>query len=151
MGYLAGPNSSDSAAAPHSDRRASRNGAGSGAVRTLRALFVGSIIVPILVGAAGGYLSYKANYKAAAAALGEAVAVAAENTTKILDTHVLVAARIEDLLGGLSDAQVRAQEKTLHERIAHQIEGLPQVAAAWVLDAAGRELVSARVFPVDGD
>src|SRR5882724_12006519 len=69
----------------------------------------------------------------------------------ILDTHVLVAARIDDLLTGLTDAQLRAQEKTLHERIGQQIEGLPQVAAAWVIDASGRELVSARVFPVNRD
>ena len=114
-------------------------------------LLVGTIIVPLLLGAIGGYVSYQASYRAAAAALSEAVAVAEENTTKILDTHVLVAARIDDLLTGLTDAQIRAQEKTLHERIAQQIAGLPQVAAAWVIDADGRELISARVFPVDHD
>ena len=64
---------------------------------------------------------------------------------------MLVAARIDDLLTGLTDVQVRAREKTLHERIAQQIEGLPQVAAAWVIDANASELVSARVFPVDRD
>src|SRR6266436_10218348 len=64
---------------------------------------------------------------------------------------MLVAARIDDLLTGLTDPQLLAQEKTLHERIAQQIEGLPQVAAAWVIDANGRELVSARVFPVNRD
>src|SRR6266851_2986704 len=71
------------------------------------------------------------SYHAAAAALAEAVAVAEENTTKILDTHMLVAARIDDLPTGVTDPQLRAQEKTLHERIARQIEGLRQVAAAW--------------------
>ena len=41
------------------------------------------------------------------------------------------------------------QEKALHDRIAQQIKNLPQVAAAWVIDANGRELVSARVYPVN--
>ncbi len=151
MRYTAAPNSSGEAISPEADTRASRNVAVFGAVRTLRVLLVGTIIVPLLLAAIGGYVSYRASYQAAEAALAEAVAVAEENTTKILDTHMLVAARIDDLLTGLADPQLRAQEKTLHDRIAQQIEGLPQVAAAWVIDANGRELVSARVFPVNRD
>ena len=150
-GYTAAPNSSGDAKSPAPDEPATRTETAFGAIRTLRVLLVGTIIVPLLIGIVGGYFSYQASYRAAAAALAEAVAVAEENTTKILDTHVLVAARIDDLLTGLTDVQVRAREKTLHERIAQQIEGLPQVAAAWVIDANASELVSARVFPVDRD
>jgi two-component system NtrC family sensor kinase len=149
MRYTAAANSSDDAMSPASGKAASPNKAAFGAIRTLRVLLVGTIIVPLLLGAVGLYVSYRASYAAAAAALAEAVAVVGENTTKILDTHVLVAARIDDLLTGLTDAQLRAQEQALHERIAQQIKDLPQVAAAWVIDANGRELVSARVFPVD--
>src|SRR5258708_28764720 len=132
MRSVAGPNNSGDAKSPASERPASRNAAAFGAIRTLRVLLVGTIILPLLLAAIGGYFSYQASYQAAAAALAEAVAVAEENTTKILDTHVLVAARIDDLLTGLTDAQIRAQEKTLHERIAHQGEGLPPGAAGLV-------------------
>src|SRR5216683_6524470 len=151
MRSMAAPNNSGDTRSPEPAKPAARNAAGFGAIRTLRILLVGTIIVPLLVAAIGGYFSYRASYQAAAAALAEAVAVAEENTTKILDTHMLVAARIDDLLTGVTDPQLRAQEKTLHERIALQIEGLRQVAAAWVIDANGRELVSARVFPVRRD
>ncbi len=151
MRYTAAPSGSGDANSPESEQQASRRAAVFGAIRTLRVLLVGTIIVPILLAAIGGYFSYRTSYQSAAAALAEAVAVAEENTTKILDTHMLVAARIDDLLTGLTDAQLAAQEKTLHERIAQQIEGLPQVAAAWVIDANGREVVSARVFPVNRD
>ena len=130
---------------------ASRRGGAFGAIRTLQVLLVGTIVVPLLLGGIGGYLSYRASYESAASALAEAVAVAEENTTKVLDTHMLVAARIDDLLSGLSDDQIRADEAALHERIAKQISDLPQVAAAWVIDASGRELVSARVYPVNRD
>src|SRR5712691_8253038 len=108
--------------APHGE-------AASGAIRTLRVLVVGTVILPLLLGAIGGYLSYRATYQRAAAALSEAVAVAEENTTKILDTHVLVAARIDDLLVGQGDAELQAREQSLHEKIAQQIADLPQVAA----------------------
>src|SRR5437870_5555115 len=64
-----------------------------GAVWTLRLLLIGMIAIPPLLAAIGGYLSYRANDQHATAALAEAVVVAEENTTKVLDTHMLVAAR----------------------------------------------------------
>jgi len=150
MAELASPGNRDDTAMPAPGRLASsRIGAAFGAIGTLRALLVGSIVAPLLFATIGGYFSLRAAQDRAAAALGEAVAVAAENTTKILDTHALVAARIDDLLTGLSDGQVRMQERALHERIAQQVQDLPQVAAAWAIDSAGHALVSARVFPVD--
>src|SRR5216684_1251715 len=118
MRSMAAPNNSRDVRSPGSEKPAPQHAAPSGAVRTLRVLLVGTIIVPLLLAAVGGYFSYRASYRAAAMALAEAVAVAQENTTKILDTHTLVAARIDDLLTGVTDPQLRAQEKTLREQIA---------------------------------
>lgn len=120
-----------------------------GAVRALRTLLVATALALPLLALAAAYLSYQANENRAASALSEAVAVGEENTAKILDTHVLVAERISDLLTGLSDTDIQAQQEALHRRIAQQIAELPQVAAAWAIGADGRELVSAKVFPVD--
>ena len=149
MRQTAASSSSDLGTPPASGEPPPRDEAAFGAIRTLRLLVVGTIVVPLLLAVVGGYFSYRASYQRASAALAEAVIVAEENTTKILDTHVLVAARIDDLLAGMTDAQVRAQENVLHQRIAQQIADLPQVAAAWVIDASGHELVSARVYPVN--
>jgi two-component system NtrC family sensor kinase len=143
------PNGFNDAAAPDTQWRASRIEARFGAIRTLRLLLIGSIVVPLVVGLAGAFFAYRGSYERATAALTEAVAVAEENTTKVLDTHLLIAARIDDLLAGLSDTDVVAREQALHDRIAQQVEHLPQVAAAWVIDATGHEVVSARVYPVN--
>ena len=121
------------------------------AVGMLRLLLVAAILVPLSLGSVAAYLSYRDSYAQAAAAASQAVAVATENTNKVLDTHLLIAARINDLLGAMSDDQIHASEKSLHDRIAEQISRLPEVAAAWVIDAQGRELVSARVYPVNRD
>jgi signal transduction histidine kinase len=121
-----------------------------GAVGMLRLLLLATILIPLGLGAVAAYLSYRANYEHATASASEAVAVAAENTAKVLDTHLLVAARIDDLLGTMTDDQIRAMEKPLHDKVAKQIAGLPQVAAAWVIGAGGRELLSAHVYPVNG-
>ena len=151
MPYTADPGDSKSAMSPAPGKRELPKEPAFGAIKTLRLLLLGTIMAPLLLGAVGGYLSYRASYERAAAALTEAVTVAEENTTKVLDTHVLVAARIDDLLAGMSDAEVHAEEGGLHDRIARQIKDLPQVAAAWVIDSNGRELVSARVYPVNRD
>src|SRR6266700_2983380 len=109
MRSMAAPNNSGDTKSPESEKSAPRSTAAFGAIRTLRVLLVGTIIVPLLL------------------------------------------AGIGDLLTGVTDPQLRAQEKTLHEQIARQSEGLRQIAAAWVIGADGRELVSARVFPVNRD
>jgi two-component system, NtrC family, sensor kinase len=115
----------------------------------LRLLLFATILVPLSLGSVAAYLSYLNSYAHATSSASEAVAVATENTTKVLDTHLLVAARIKDLLGAMTDEQIHADEQELHDRISQQIASLPEVAAAWVIDASGHELVSARVYPVN--
>ena len=119
------------------------------AVGMLRLLLFATIVAPLTLGSVAAYLSYLDSYATAAASASQAVAVATQNTTKVLDTHLLVAARINDLLGTMTGEQILSSEKQLHDRIAQQIDRLPEVAAAWVIDASGRELVSARVYPVN--
>jgi signal transduction histidine kinase len=121
------------------------------AIRFLRFLLVCVVVVPLALAILGGYATYQAHLTRTEEVLVQSVADAAENTGKVLDTHRLVAARIDDLLGPLTDQQIRNQEQALHERLSQQIKDLPQIAAAWVLDASGRELVSAKVYPVNGD
>jgi hypothetical protein len=81
MRYTAAPNRSNDAVSPVPGKAASPNKAAFGAIGTLRVLLVGTIVVPLLLGAVGLYVSYRAGNAAAAAALAEAVAVAEENTT----------------------------------------------------------------------
>src|SRR5882672_5857978 len=122
-----------------------------GAGGALRLLLVTTIVVPLFLGIVTGYLSYQHSYEQAVSSASKAVAFAAENTTKLLDMQRLVAVRVNDLLGSMTDDQVRSLEKSLHEQIAQQIADMPQVVAAWVIGANGRGLVSGRVYPVDRD
>jgi signal transduction histidine kinase len=122
-----------------------------GAIRFLRVLLIGTVVAPFALAIIGGYATYQAHFGRTEETLVQSVADAAENTVKVLDMHRLVAARIDDLLAPLTDQQIRDREQALHEQLSQQIKDLPEVAAAWALDANGRELVSAKVYPVDGD
>jgi len=117
------------------------------AIRTLRLLLLGSILAPLLVLLGGSYVAYKTTLDHARTDLIETVAIAEENIVKVLDTHALVAARVSDLLGGLSDEAIRAREKELHDSLRLQIADLPQVETAWAVDRTGHLLVGARNFP----
>jgi len=114
-------------------------------------LLIGIVVAPFTLAIVGVYATYQTHLRTTEETLVRSVADAAENTVKVLDTHRLVAARIDDFLAPLTDQQIRDREQSLHEQLSQQIKDLPEVAAAWSLDASGRELVSAKVYPVDGD
>src|SRR5438045_4256756 len=82
-----------------------------GAARMLHLLLIGSILAPALVLLGGGYLGYQRTFEGAQADLAQDTAVAEENVIKVLDTHEIVAARVGDLLAGLSDEEIRAREQ----------------------------------------
>jgi len=117
--------------------------------RLLRLLLIGSIVVPLAVLAGGGYLAWVSTREHAEADLMRRVAIAEEHALKVLDTHQLVAARINDLIGNLSDQAILIEEQVLHGQLAQEIKNLPQVQTALVIGRNGRPLVSATVYPVD--
>src|SRR6266581_4829155 len=120
-----------------------------GAVWPIRFLLGGSLIVPLLVLTGGGYLAYDATIERAKTNLMRAASVAEEHAIKVLDTHQLIGARLNDLVKDLDDATIRSREAELHDHIAQTIKNLPQVQTALIIDRAGRPLVSANLFPVD--
>jgi signal transduction histidine kinase len=121
----------------------------SDATRLLRILLIGSILVPLAVLAGGGYLAWKSTRERASADLMRRVAIAEEHAIKVLDTHQLVAARVNDLLGNLTDQAILIEQRVLHEQLKQEIKNLPQVQTVLVIGRDGHPLVSANVYPVD--
>jgi signal transduction histidine kinase len=119
------------------------------ATRLLRILLVGSILVPLAVLAGGGYLAWVSTRERAAADLMRQVGIAEEHALKVLDTHQLVAARVNDVLGNLNDQAIGIEEQVLHEQLKQEIKNLPQVQTVLVIGRDGHPLVSATVYPVD--
>src|SRR5277367_1283044 len=125
----ASPDISDKAKPGSGDVSPSRTGGQFNAIAMLRLLLIATILVPLVLGVIAADISYRHDLEQAKTSALEAVAVETENTAKVLDTHILVAARIDDMLGAMTDDQIRSQEKQLHDRIAAQIGGMPEVAA----------------------
>jgi signal transduction histidine kinase/FixJ family two-component response regulator len=136
---------------PRAPRQIGQEISGS-AAQTFRLLLFGVILAPVLLLAGSGYLAYvayEAVFEHAASNLARATEVAEEHALKVLDTHKLAALRIDELVAGLSDQELRTQEQSLHRQMAQQIRALPQVETAWVEDRMGHPLVTATVYPAD--
>src|SRR5437899_1489239 len=119
-----------------------------GASKLLRALLVGSILVPLIVLAGGGWLAWVSTRERAEADLMRRVAIAEEHALKVLETHQLIAARVNDLVGNLSDEAIEIEERVLHEQLKQEISNLPQVQTLLVAGSDGHVLVSATIYPI---
>src|SRR3954469_6883523 len=104
-------------------------GGKAGTARALRGLVVASVILPFLVFAGGAWLGWRGTLREATATLQNDSAVSQEQATRVLDSHMLLSGRVNDLIAGLSDEAVIAREHELHDRLQAMIAGYPQVTA----------------------
>ncbi len=124
-------------------------GGKSGAAWALRGLVVASIVLPVLVFIGGGWLAWRGTLREATATLQSDLAVSQEQATKVLDSHIVLGGRVNDLVGGLSDDAVIAREQELHDRLGAMIAGFPQVTAVIVVGRSGQPLAASSRYPVD--
>jgi signal transduction histidine kinase/ActR/RegA family two-component response regulator len=131
-------------------------GAKFSAVWTLRGLVVASIVLPVVVVIGGGWLAWRDTVREATASLQSDLAVSQEQATEVLDSHILLSGillsgRVNDLVGSLSDEELIARERELHNRLRAMIAGFPQVTAVIVVGRSGHPLVATSRYPVDHD
>src|ERR1700756_3085739 len=73
--------------------------------------------------------------------------VAHEHALKVFETIDRSLAEVTEVVRGMSDADLVAREKELHQRLRQVATALPQVKSVWVFDANGRALVNSLVQP----
>jgi PAS domain S-box-containing protein len=114
----------------------------------LQWLLAGAILLPLLVAAAGAWLTWRTVWRAAETELVHTTDAAAEYARRLLDGHRAAADRVNDLLRGLPDDEIRSRENELHAALRAMVPNLPQVQTAYVTDRRGQLLLSASVHPV---
>lgn len=126
----------------------SRHVAVSPAERPLRLLAVAALLLPLLIFGIAAWIAYGHAFEEARDRLQRTLDLVHEHAAKVLETHDLVGAHVNELLSGLSDDEARARELDLHRRLAKIALPLAQITNVWVIDAGGRPLVSLAVSPV---
>ena len=119
--------------------------------RPLRLVLLAVIWLPLLLLAVGAGVSWRVTWDHAEAELLHTADAAAELARRVLDSQKVMVDRIDDLLRGLTDAEIRDREAELHTELQAMVATLPQLVTGYVLDRNGVPLVSANVFPVPHD
>jgi PAS domain S-box-containing protein len=111
------------------------------------ALLVGAILMPLANLGVGAYIAWREVWRDAAADLVRSADAAAEYARRVLDIHESAVARVDDLLRGLAEAEIRAREAELREAILRFAGDVPGLRAALLLGRDGAPLLEAQASP----
>jgi PAS domain S-box-containing protein len=114
-------------------------------------MFAAAIIVPIVTLSALAWLTWRESWSGAESEIRRSADAAAEYALRVIDSQRLAAEYANDLIRGLSDAEVRAKEAALSEALRAKLASLPLVQTIAVSDRDGFMLVAANIFPVPRD
>ena len=118
-----------------------------GPVPWLRVLLAISVLAPALVFVASAWIDYRQTLDLAGQRVERTAAIAQEHAQKVLESSELVLAHVDDTLAGRDAEALRADEQALHERLAALAGALAHVQSIWVMDDAGRMVVTSRDYP----
>src|SRR5580692_1979151 len=116
-------------------------------IRLLQILAAAALILPLLSFAFASALSYRATYALANERIERSLDVLQEQALKVFQSMNLAIDTIENMLAGLSDAEIRANEERLHMRLRQIQSALPEVQSIWIFGPTGHPQVITRDFP----
>jgi len=117
------------------------------ALRLLKIMLVASIVIPLAVFSYAGWMTYRAAFSHADEQLAATLDVITEQANKVFQSVDLTFASVNTLAGSLSDADIKASEQTLHEKLVEIEKAATVIDAVAVVGKDGRILVSSSVFP----
>jgi signal transduction histidine kinase len=116
-------------------------------IRLLQVLAAAALILPLLSFAFASALSYRATYALANERIERSLDVLQEQALKVFQSMNLALDTVENMLAGLSDTDIRANEERLHTRLRQIQSTLPEVQSFWVFGPTGHPQVITRDYP----
>ncbi|MDY0748604.1 ATP-binding protein [Paucibacter sp. R3-3] len=116
--------------------------------RWLRAVLWGALLVPAVAFVGAAWWGYREAEREAVAAAEHACELAWAQALRTFRIAAEIAQRT-DGVSNMADADARAQQAQLHQRLADMTAGLPFVVNLNVWDADGTPIVRSDVYPVD--
>ncbi|MGZ5202918.1 MAG: hypothetical protein ACXWC4_24405, partial [Telluria sp.] len=116
----------------------------------LRAGVVFGTLLPIVLLALFAFHDYEETLDEKTVATQRTARVLGEHAAKLFDTSELILQRLEEI-GTRPDADIRANEAALHDKLSRLVQHLPQVQSIWVVDAQGHPLLTNRYLPAPSE
>lgn len=105
--------------------------------------------LPLALLAAEGWRAWRQQLRDSEREILRVAEAGAEYVRRVLDGHRLRAERVNDLLRGLTDAQVQAREAVLHRALQGLVGfGAEGDISVYVFDRRSRPLVNSHVYPL---
>jgi two-component system NtrC family sensor kinase len=130
---------------------AARGWADRSAAGLLKLLLATSVVLPILTFAAASWFNYRDAMRDAERSVLRMSEVAHQHAAKVFDGQSQVVDRVNDLIRGMDEAEIRRSEQALHEAFARIVARLPRVRSVLLAGRDGRPLASAGTYPVPAD
>ena len=116
-------------------------------VRQLQVLAAAALLLPVLLFAFASALSYRATYALADERIERSLDVLQEQALKVFQSMNLALDTIDNMVAGLSEADIRAAEERLHTRLRQIQSALPEVQSIWIFGPTGHPQVITRDYP----
>jgi PAS domain S-box-containing protein len=116
---------------------------------SLRLLLPAAVLLPLAILGMGAAIAWRGAWEQARAEVAHSADAAAEYARSVLDLHRMRAERVNQLLQGLSDAEIRAREPELHAALRAMlgIEGLGGPFRVYVFTRDSRPLLNTDFVP----
>src|SRR5436305_8253733 len=99
------------------------------AIRLLQLMMVASVVLPLVLFIFASWLSYRHEYAVADDRIERSLDILHEHTLKVFQTVERAMAEVEEIVRGLPDDSIAADQARLHERLRTIVEALPQLRA----------------------
>ncbi|WP_128971426.1 hybrid sensor histidine kinase/response regulator [Bradyrhizobium tropiciagri] len=116
-------------------------------LKLLQWMMAASLALPLALFLFASAMSRISNSEAADQEIQRTLDVTHEHALKVFETIDRSLGEVTEVVRGMSDAEIVAREKSLHERLRKVAEALPQVKSIWIFDASGHALVNSLVEP----
>ncbi|ARQ01252.1 hybrid sensor histidine kinase/response regulator [Pseudorhodoplanes sinuspersici] len=117
------------------------------AIRLLRLAMLAALVLPVILFLFLAVTNYRHTQYVADQRIERTANVLHEHGLKVFETVERAIAETNEIVRGMSDDDIRANEKQLHERLRAMVESLPQLKSLWIFGSDGRALVSSLAYP----
>jgi len=107
-----------------------------------------ALLVPATMLSLVAWLTWRDAMAEAFSQMVRSAEATAEYGDRALESYLVAVARANDLVRGLTDAQIREQEQALHEALARQLTDARGAAFSTVTDRQGQAMVGSRAYPI---
>ena len=121
------------------------------AIRLLLLMMIASVVLPAALLAYASWASYRDIHAVADERIGHSLDVMQEQALKVFQTIDRTFAEVNEIVRGMSDADIRADEPRLHQRLAGIVATMPQLHAIVLVGRDGRPLAASSLASVPDD